>query len=56
MRYIVNYFRQVFCKHEWITEECVATSDVEWGKSKRGLKVSATCKKCGYHKTYWKFL
>jgi hypothetical protein len=55
MRSIVNYFRQVFCKHEWEREEC----KTEWrdglGSHKKGLKVSATCVKCCYHKSYWKF-
>jgi RNase P subunit RPR2 len=56
MRWIANYFRQVFCKHDWLLEEGLATSSSEFGKSKQGVKVSATCKKCGYHRSYWKYL
>lgn len=55
MRSIINYLRSLFCKHDFTYEEkhCTVTSDL--GSSKAGLKVSRTCKKCGWHKSYWKF-
>jgi len=54
MRTIISYIMQILCKHDFLYEE-------KWCKfnrtfrSKEGTKISRTCKKCGYHKTYWKF-
>lgn len=51
MRTIVNYFRQAFCKHDWLIEE----SKVE-AYTRTGVKVYMRCKKCGYHQNHWKFI
>lgn len=54
MRWLINYLRQCFCKHEFQKSETYAESvgDIS---SKRGMKVSLYCPKCGYHKSFWKF-
>lgn len=54
MRALVWYFRSAFCKHDWEREEQFAESSSEFG-SRKGLKVSSTCKNCGWHRSYWKF-
>jgi hypothetical protein len=51
MKYIVNYIRQLFCKHDWLTEE--SKVDHECGTATR---VYMRCKKCGYHQKHWKFI
>lgn len=51
MRTIVNYFRQVFCKHDWLIEEGRVDSYM-----RIGAKVYMRCKKCGYHQSHWKFI
>lgn len=51
MRWLVNYFRQVFCKHEFKKEESFVDTEV-----RKGIKISLYCPKCGYHKSFWKFL
>ena len=61
MRFLTNYFRQCFCKHEWKKEEVSYTKwayDEDKGGEyvrKRNTRVSITCINCGYHKSYWKF-
>jgi RNase P subunit RPR2 len=55
MRWLVWYIRSAFCKHDWKIEEypyekCMGNEIVE-----TGFKVSATCKKCGWHRRYRKF-
>jgi hypothetical protein len=56
MRHLVNYFRQVFCKHDWhIEEEYVKENSFTSLNEKAGVKVYMRCKKCGYHKNHWKF-
>ena len=58
MRTIINYLRECFCKHEFEYEEIVIKLFEDfWGRKKENCtKVSATCKKCGFHKKpYWKF-
>jgi hypothetical protein len=54
MRWLINYLRQVFCKHEWIISEGYVESPDGWTKS--GHKVYMRCTKCGYHQKHWKFL
>lgn len=56
MRTIVNYLRQVFCKHDFIISEGKATTQNGFGNTKEGIKVYMICKKCGYHSNHWKFL
>jgi len=56
MRWIVNYFRQVFCKHEWYTEEKeVIISNPFLGSKSNNRRVYMRCTKCGYHKKHWKY-
>jgi len=53
MRYIANYFRQVFCKHRWAIEE--VHHELNGPIIKRsGIKIFMHCRKCEYHKSYWK--
>lgn len=52
MRHLFQYFRQVFCKHEFeISEKHVTTNNYT-----EGTKVYLYCKKCGYHSNHWKFI
>ncbi len=55
MRRLVNYLRQAFCPHVFIYAEAVCIEQTEGYETRRALKVSATCKACGYHRSYWKF-
>lgn len=55
MRNIINWFRSLFCKHEFLFEETYSKYENSMGDSKQGLKVSRTCSKCGWHTSYWKF-
>ena len=55
MRWLVNYLRQCFCKHELEFEEG-RYCGTEFGiVVEENTVVSQTCKKCGYHKSYKKF-
>jgi hypothetical protein len=54
MRWLINYFREMFCKHDFVYAEEFSSRKSEFG-NRNGVRVSATCKKCGYHKSYWKF-
>lgn len=55
MRYIVWTIISSICKHSWEYEEVDAEQNNIYGiKTKEGIKVSATCKKCGWHRKYWK--
>lgn len=56
MRTLFWWLRSCFCKHDWEYEEIrcsvyrvdqISESDV--------LRVSMTCKKCGWHRNYNKF-
>ncbi len=47
MRWLVNYFRQVFCEHEFKYEEQWATVKTDFGKYE-GEVVYKRCEKCGY--------
>ena len=49
---MINYFRQVFCKHEFLFQE----SFVEGTFKGSGVKVYMRCNKCAYHTNHWKFL
>lgn len=51
MRHLIWYLRSAFCKHEWEREEKFAN-----GAYKDDYRVSTTCNKCGWHRSYWKFL
>lgn len=52
MRWLIQYIRSCFCKHEWAFEEEYVRAPYS-GRS--GPVVSVTCEKCAYHKSYWKF-
>jgi hypothetical protein len=56
MRFLFNYFRQAFCKHDWLVDEKIAEITSDFGDEKKGIKVYMRCKKCGYHTSHWKFL
>ena len=50
MRWLINYIRSCFCKHEW---ECLTHVNV-WGEDEKypiGEKWTYRCKQCGYTKT-----
>lgn len=54
MRWLINYLRQCFCKHEFQVSEHYCTEGSEFS-SRKGYKVALYCPKCGYHKSFWKF-
>lgn len=68
MRWLVWYFRSLFCKHTWevveqdyktwrkpdIKEAIMVPEIKKYGEREITL-VSATCKKCGWHRSYSKF-
>ena len=56
MRTIINYIRQIFCKHDFIVNEgyCESNNDIT-GWVCKGTKVYMRCKKCGWHTSHWKF-
>lgn len=51
MRTIINYIRQIFCKHDFEIEDTFVIG----GEGKRGTKRYLYCKKCGYHSNHWKY-
>lgn len=55
MRRITNYFRQLFCKHEFEKEEGWCNEVCDFGGRRRGEKIFMYCAKCGYYKSFWKF-
>jgi hypothetical protein len=42
MRWLINYFRSVFCKHKWKLDEAEYDHDGAF-RRKVSIKVSATC-------------
>lgn len=68
MRWLIWYFRSLICKHEWrleeqnfqtwrkpdVTEHILAPEIRRYGERDVTL-ISATCKKCGWHRSYSKF-
>ena len=57
MRWLANYIRQIFCAHNYEKDECdnVKIVDSLHGLTK-GTRVSMICTKCGYHKSFWKYI
>jgi len=55
MRYLIWYIRSLFCKHEWKHEECIWKTKNTYGYTNEGRTVSATCKICGWHRSYEKY-
>jgi predicted nucleic-acid-binding Zn-ribbon protein len=53
MRWLINYFRQCFCKHEFDREE-IATYASNFDRRPHKIVVHMTCNKCGYHTKYKK--
>jgi len=54
MRWLIEYIRSLFCKHDFEYENIEASSSSDF-HFREGVKVSRTCRKCGYHKSYWKY-
>lgn len=54
MRTIINYIKTLLCKHDWLISEGFVTKE-KYGYSAAGIRVSMCCKKCGYHKSFWKY-
>ena len=50
MRWIINYIRSCFCKHEWELIFCDEGIDATF-RTKFSNKIYR-CKKCGYSKRY----
>lgn len=50
MRTIIQYIRSMLCKHEFDYYETYKIVDF-----RNGVRVSRTCTKCGWHKSYWKY-
>lgn len=53
MRWIINYIRSCFCKHDWqlLSKTEVWDGDDPCSKYPLGLRWTYRCKKCGWHKT-----
>jgi hypothetical protein len=61
MRWLINYIRQCFCKHEFGYTE-VPYEKKYFGEffdevitTRKNIRVSMICKKCTYHKKFDKF-
>jgi hypothetical protein len=54
MRWLANYFRQVFCAHDFERHE-VQIVEHAYDEIPRNIRVSLVCKKCGYHRKFDKF-
>jgi len=55
MRGLINYFRQAFCKHDWIVEEVIVNEHQGIFNTRTNtIRVYMRCKKCGYHTKHWK--
>lgn len=46
MRWLINYIRSCFCKHDW---ECIAEKVEKYGETQRPYEIIwiYRCKKCG---------
>lgn len=55
MRWLVWYLRSLFCKHDWKFDEQRTVVKFLGEVTKNSVKVSATCKICGWHRAYWKY-
>lgn len=51
MIWLVWYLRSMFCKHDFEYKE--RQCQIE---DKSGTRISATCVKCDWHRSYWKYL
>lgn len=52
MRWLINYFRSCFCKHDWelLQQTNVWSGDNPHFEYPIGTKWIYRCKKCGWHK------
>lgn len=55
MRWLANYLRQVFCRHEFHVIYGEGESVRASGATKQGPMIAKTCRKCGYHTSGWLF-
>lgn len=49
MRWLINYIRSCFCKHDW---ELIFNSVVQDDIGSQWRQKTYRCKKCGYSKSY----
>lgn len=56
MQYIIQYFRQLFCKHDLEFDEININQHSEFSSIvNQRVKVYCRCDKCGYHTSHWKY-
>lgn len=48
MRYLVNYIRSLFCKHDWELLRKIDVYESEHSKMPHSHRVIYRCKKCGF--------
>lgn len=55
MRWIIWYIRSAFCNHTWKFDEATfeSSGDISY---KKGIRISALCTKCSYHRSFWKHI
>jgi hypothetical protein len=54
MRWLINYLRQCFCKHEFTRDQISVFNAYSNSNRPDYYEVHFECKKCGYHKKYKK--
>lgn len=60
MRWLINYIRQMFCAHMFDerTEYPVINKHFIEGREEPlindRIRMSMICKKCGYHRSFWR--
>lgn len=56
MRWLAWWFRSALCEHEWSYQEVEEkVSDDDGRIIRMNIRVSATCKTCGWHRKYNKY-
>ena len=61
MRWLIDYIRSCFCKHEWelLKKTTVYGNEDYWGRTVEpyvlGTRWFYRCNKCGHSKTYQNF-
>ncbi len=59
MRWLLWYLRSLTCRHTWTYDEADWTRRQVYESgltvNASGITVSATCTKCGWHRTYQKW-
>ena len=55
LRWLINYIRSCFCKHDWELLEKTSVWDSTVAKYPIGTKWIYRCKKCGHSKKYKNF-